>query len=81
MAPTWTLWRLPSLTCGDSPGSDPPTLVREFHEHPTKNCWSHRCSLVRLATACNVGTNGGTKRIPIPRQGPVDPMRLFGSEG
>jgi len=33
---TWTLWRLWSLTCGDSPGGAPRLQVREFHEHPTE---------------------------------------------
>jgi hypothetical protein len=32
------LWRLPFLTCGDSPPPPLYTLARDFHEHPTKAC-------------------------------------------
>jgi hypothetical protein len=30
------LWRLPFLTCGDSPPPPLYTLARDFHEHPTR---------------------------------------------
>ena len=32
---TWELWRLPSLTCGDTTLPPVCTLVSEFREHPT----------------------------------------------
>jgi hypothetical protein len=37
LALIWALWRLGTLTCGDSHGATPVPLVREFREHPTKS--------------------------------------------
>ena len=32
---TTTLWKLPSLSCGDSAKGSAEPPVKEFHEHPT----------------------------------------------
>jgi hypothetical protein len=47
LALIWALWRLGTLTCGDSRGATPCPLVREFHEHPTK-----QSQVVRLMRSC-----------------------------
>lgn len=33
----WRMWRLPSLTCGDSAQGAAEAQVSDFHEHPTRS--------------------------------------------
>ena len=71
---TRALWKLPSLTCGDSTLGPVSRLVRNFHEHPTTRVLrGNREDRWRCASTHVAIVNGSS---PIDRVAHPNPGRL-----